>query len=227
MNHDRLNHLIQQKYAEYGFNKGWRLWYHPLSVLDVEPEVLFLGINPGGSGHNPNHGTYSQERGCAYLVENWGLHSQVKEPVPELLKTAGLDITTTAISNFVPFRSEGEAKLKQNPNYKQMLQWCDELWAEVLEELRPQLVISIGAIPRNGLRRILGKPTNSTDESAVSSSNSACRFRMDLYRSGPVESVVALPYPSSRYRLLTDPVLLPLTRKFLKLGQDAIESDVD
>jgi hypothetical protein len=222
MNHDHLSQSIQQKYAEYGFNKGWRLWYHRLSILDQSPQVLFMGINPGGSGHNPNHGTYSQERGCAYQVENWGSNSQVKEPVPELFKATGLDITTAAISNFVPFRSEGEGKLKQNPHYKQMLRWCDELWAELLEEVRPRLVISIGAIPRDGLRRVLGKPANSEEESAVSSSHSACRFRMDTYQSGPVEAVVALPYPSSRYRLLTDQLLMHLTIKYLRLGVETI-----
>lgn len=222
MNHERIQHVIQQKYAEYGFTKGWRLWYHSVALLNSSPEVHFMGINPGGSGYNPDHGIYSQERGCAYLVENWGSSSQVKEPVPELFKTAGLDIATATISNFVPFRSEGEASLKQNPHYKMMLRWCDELWAELLKELRPRVVISVGAIPRDGLRRILGKPANSKEESAVSSSNSACRFRMDTYKNGPVESIVALPYPSSRYKLLTDPLLVPLTLKYLELGRDRL-----
>ena len=222
MNHACYEQEIKQKYSLYGFSKGWRLWYHPLSILDRSPQVLFMGINPGGSGHNPNHGTYSQERGCAYLIENWGSNSQVKEPVPELFKAADLDITTATISNFVPFRSEGEGKLKQNPQYKLMLRWCDELWAELLEEVKPRLVISIGAIPRDGLRRVLGKPMNPKEESAVSSSHSACRFRMDTYQSGPVEAVVALPYPSSRYRLISDQLLLPLTKKYLQLGRDLL-----
>ncbi|MEB3353711.1 MAG: hypothetical protein VKM34_05695 [Cyanobacteriota bacterium] len=186
-----------------------------------------MGINPGGSGQNPNHGTYCQERGCAYLVENWGSNSQVKEPVPELFKAADIDINTAAISNFVPFRSEGEGKLKQNPQYKQMLRWCDELWAGLLQEVEPRLVISIGAIPRDGLRRVLGKPAASKEESAVSSSRSACRFRMDTYKSGPVEAVVSLPYPSSRYRLLSDQLLLPLTREYLQLGRNLLVASHD
>jgi len=227
MNHGHLRQRIQQKYTEYGFRNGWRLWYHPLSILDRSPEVLFMGINPGGSGQNPSHGTYSQERGCAYLVENWGGNSQVKEPVPELFKAADLNITTAAISNFIPFRSEGEGKLKLNPQYKQMLRWCDDLWSELLEEVKPRLVISIGAIPRDGLRRVLGKPTNSQEDAAVSSSNSACRFRMDNYQIGPVEGVVALPYPSSRYRLISDQLLLPLTRKYLQLGRKLLGASRD
>lgn len=227
MNHNSLHQRVQQKYAEYGFDKGWRLWYHPQSILERNPDVLFLGINPGGSWHNPSHGTYSQERGCAYLVEHWAGNSQVKEPVPQLFKIAGLDINAAAISNFVPFRSEREAKLKENQHYTAMLHWCDQLWKELLKELNPRLVISIGALPRDGLRRILGKPTDSEEESAVSSSKSRCSFRIDRYESGPVKTVVALPYPSSRIKLLSDDLLVPLTRKYLQLGKKALGSAGD
>jgi len=222
MNHTYYQETIRQKYCEFKFDKGWRLWYHPLSVLENSPQLLFMGINPGGSGHSPDHGIYSQERGCAYLVENWGSNSQVSEPVPELIKMTGLDINSAAISNFVPFRSEGEAKLKQNPNYKQMLHWCHQLWSEILTDLKPRLVISIGAIPRDGLRRVLGQPETSQQDSAVSSSNSACKFRIDNYCDGPVETVVSLPYPSSRYRLLTDHTLMHLTSTYLKLGKEKV-----
>ena len=224
MNHTYLQQQIQLKYTEYGFDKGWRLWYHPISVLEKSPQVLFLGINPGGSGHNSNHGVYSQEGGCAYMVEQWGSNSQVKDPVPELFKTAGLDIRTAAISNFVPFRSEGEAKLKQNPHYKLMLSWCDNLWSDLLAELSPKLIVSIGALPRDGLRRVLGKPTSTKEDSAVSSSRSACRFRIDSYRTGAVETVLSLPYPNSRYRLLSDHLLLPYTQMYLQHARKSMES---
>lgn len=215
MNHAALQKAIKQKCTEYGFRKGWRLWYHPLSILENSPQALFLGINPGGNFDNPHHGTYSQERGCAYLVEKWSSGSQVKERVPDLFKVAGLDIRTTAISNFVPFRTERESILKRHPHFKNILAWCGTLWSELLVELKPRLVITIGAIPRDGIRKILGAPANCKEETALSSANSSCSFRVDSYCSGPVNMVIALPYPSSRYQLLSDDRLDHLTRKYL------------
>lgn len=95
---------------------GWRLLYSPRRVLEGA-RVAFIGLNPGGSTIDPEHGVFSCERGSAYRreVENWGASSQLQDQVLELFRRLNVSPEDVLAGNLVPFRSPSEAALKDAP----------------------------------------------------------------------------------------------------------------
>lgn len=210
MNHESIERHIEQAYQHFGFDQGWRLWYHPRSWADRRLPVLVMPINPGVGGAWQNHPRYSQERGSAFKVEEWGPLSQMKDPIPQLLTLAGLNIEKLVYANWVPFRSNREQVLTKHPRWGEINNWCVDLWQQILAEIQPRLILSFGTKPRDGLRRVLGHPTDTCEEKVPG----MCTFRLDHY-SGRRLRVMALPYPKTQNYALLDHPVRPITEKWL------------
>ncbi|MGB5134257.1 MAG: hypothetical protein WBN89_03695 [Prochlorococcaceae cyanobacterium] len=212
MNHDFLERYIEEAYKNFGFDQGWRLWYHPRALADSRLPVLVMPINPGVGGNWQNHPRYSQERGSAFKEEEWGPLSQMKDPIPELLSLAGLNIERLLYANWVPFRSNKEQVLTKHPKWSEINEWCVDLWRQILAEIEPRLILSFGSTPRDGLRSVLGLPSDTREEKVPR----LCTFRLDVY-SGRKLRVMALPYPKTQSYSLLDQPVRPITDKWLRV----------
>ncbi len=214
MNHNMIEQEIESAYHRFGFSEGWRLWYHPKAWVE-QPGPLVLGINPASGGDWASHGRYSQEAGSAFKVENWGQRSLVQDPVPQYLRLAGLDITKVSYANWVPFRTPSTQLLTENrARWKEIRQWCKGLWGALLQETKPRLILCIGSIPRDEIKRVLEAPTRQCEKQAKNKSGFVATFRNDYYEKRGLQ-VVSLPYPSTRLRPLEDPFLRPVLNSYL------------
>jgi len=133
---------------------GWRLLYSPRSVLEGA-RVAFIGLNPGGSTADPEHGVFSSERGSAYRrdIENWGTSSQLQDQVLELFRRLNVSPEEVLAGNLVPFRSPSEATLEDAPG---AIAFGRTLWAEILKTARPSIVVSMGGTANREVARLLG-----------------------------------------------------------------------
>lgn len=133
---------------------GWRLLYSPRSVLEGA-RVAFIGLNPGGSTVDPEHGVFSSERGSAYQreVENWGASSQLQDQVLELFRRLNVSPEEVLAGNLVPFRSPSEATLEDAPG---AIAFGKTLWAEILTTARPSVVVSMGGTANREVAQLLG-----------------------------------------------------------------------
>jgi len=133
---------------------GWRLLYNPCRVLDGA-QVAFIGLNPGGSTIDPDHGVFSSERGSAYRreVENWGTSSKLQDQVLELFRRLNVPPEEVLAGNLVPFRSPSEATLEDAPS---AIAFGKTLWAEILNTARPSLVVSMGGTANREVAQLLG-----------------------------------------------------------------------
>jgi hypothetical protein len=219
MNHTQIEHRIEDACQRFDFSQSWRLWYHPRSWAE-QRLPLVLSINPAATGSSnerwAHHGCYSQEAGSAFEVEDWGPRSLVQDPTPQYMKLAGLGVKEVAYANWVPFRTASSNDLTNHPKWRDINAWCCELWRDLLREMRPRLILCIGAIPRDGLERLLGKPDpiNRRVSKPTSINGYTVTFRLDAYPKKRLR-VVAVPYPSSRVNPLEDPVLSPIMRMYL------------
>lgn len=133
---------------------GWRLLYSPRSVLEGA-RVAFIGLNPGGSTVDPEHGVFSSERGSAYRreVENWGASSQLQDQVLELFRRLNVSPEEVLAGNLVPFRSPSEATLE---DARGAIAFGKTLWAEILKTARPSVVVSMGGTANREVAQLLG-----------------------------------------------------------------------
>jgi len=133
---------------------GWRLLYSPRSVLEGA-RVAFIGLNPGGSTVDPEHGVFSSERGSAYQreVENWGASSQLQDQVLELFRRLNVSPEEVLAGNLVSFRSPSEATLEDAPG---AIAFGKTLWAEILTTARPSVVVSMGGTANREVAQLLG-----------------------------------------------------------------------
>jgi hypothetical protein len=130
-----IDQRIEDACQRFGFRQSWRLWYHPRAWAE-QRRPLVLSINPaaGGSGvtSGTDHGRYSQEAGSAFDVEDWGQRSLVKDPIPQYIQLAGLGVEDVAYVNWVPFRSPSSNDLTNHPQWREIKQWCRDLWRDLL-----------------------------------------------------------------------------------------------
>jgi len=121
---------------------GWRLLYSPRRVLSGA-QVAFIGFQPGGSSIDPAHGEFSTEKGSAYRkdVEEWGPNSRLQDQVIELFRRLNVHPDEVLAGNLVPFRSPSEDSLQGKAD---AVAFGLNLWAEILDVVRPTVVVSMG-----------------------------------------------------------------------------------
>ena len=212
MNHTEIEQRIEEACRHFGFDKSWRLWYHPRAWAE-ERRPLVLGIHPAAGGNWRSHGRYSQERGSAFLVEDWGAHSKIQGPILEYLRIARLSVTGVSLCQLGAVPRHGEKALRQH-RWSDLNKWCRGLWRELLPQLKPRLILCVGAIPRDGVRELLGSPDRSGGEDVQGIKGAHCSFRIDRYERKRL-SVVSVPSPSQWIDPLNDPHVTPVLERYL------------
>lgn len=137
---DRIEHA----YRDSGNGLGWRFLSSPAHVLQAA-EVAFIGLNPGGRHRPHDHAEFAMPEGSAYVVERWERYPAGESPLQRQVRAlfAGLNVLPENVlaGNLVPFRSPSWECLL---NKRSAVQFGMALWAGVLANARPRLVIGMG-----------------------------------------------------------------------------------
>jgi hypothetical protein len=146
---------IEAAYARLGHQLGWRFLVTPRRTLAGDAEVAFLTLNPGGAADDRRYPRASCEDGSAYRYEAWGGYARGASPLQRQVRAMfawlGRDPDTTLSAYFIPFRS---------PTYEQLAapeqssQFAVSLWRTIFREVRPELIVCLGADVERGLRGV-------------------------------------------------------------------------
>ena len=146
---------IERFYKDHGYQLEWRFLTCSRKVLDGNPKIALITLNPGGEEQRPDHPQNSCEEGCAYLVESWKnkppgeslLQIQVRRMfavLAEKLEYKGTpeELLEESLSGyFIPFRSPSFEELEHR---SEALDFAESIWSSILESVRPGLIMCIG-----------------------------------------------------------------------------------
>lgn len=145
-----LRDEISQAYKASGNRLGWRFHYSPTHVLDGA-RVAFIGLNPGGTVIDPNHGEFAMDSGSAYRDERWPDSSKLQRQVLALFKRLNVAEDVLA-GNLVPFRSPSWNSFN---NRGEAVDFGKRIWERVLKRAAPSLVITMGGHANQAISRLL------------------------------------------------------------------------
>lgn len=139
---------------------GWRLLYSPRRVL-AGARVAFIGMNPGGRSVDPTHGKFSSEAGSAYRkeVEDWSPSSGLQDQVMALFDRIKVNPENVLAGNLVPFRSPSEDSLL---GALEAIAFGRALWDDILDKVKPSLVVSMGGTANREIKHLLNVQTTSS-----------------------------------------------------------------
>lgn len=150
-----LERRIRKAYEESGNVLGWRFLSSPAGTLD-SAEVALIDQNPGGDRQPDDHPEFAMEKGSAYEEEKWDHHSPGNSPlqiqVRTLFERLQVESSDVLAGHLVPFRSPSWSHLKKR---KEAIEFGKEIWKEVLDRARPELVVALGAVARGPVIEIL------------------------------------------------------------------------
>tara|TARA_R110000751_G_scaffold220432_2_gene323093 strand:+ start:8093 stop:8764 length:672 start_codon:yes stop_codon:yes gene_type:complete len=153
---EALQKRIEDAYVKSGNSLGWRLLASPAHVVN-HAGIALLGLHPGGRVRPADHAEFAMASGSAYEVEQWANHPAGQNPLQVQVRTLFelLDVRPEDVlaGNLVPFRSPNIASLQ---NSKAAFQFGEQIWDEILNRARPNLVIGMGRQTREILIRLLG-----------------------------------------------------------------------
>ncbi|MEA3208538.1 MAG: hypothetical protein QOE70_1595 [Chthoniobacter sp.] len=167
---DEAISLIESEYPRLGHNLGWRFLYTPKSTLSSKAEVVFFGLNPGGG---QDEGVQvSCESGNAYLVEGWDhgrpnrLQKQVRafyQLVADAWRCSRDELMNKSLAaNLWPFRSR--EFLSSEAGSAEANRFIKHLWAPVLAEIRPKVLVTMGGFTTRRIHEILRSRCDIADE---------------------------------------------------------------
>jgi len=151
----RLTAKIEAAYVEGGYGLGWRLLTSPARNLSGA-EIVFLGLNPGGSEESSGHDLLATDSGSAYENESWSGaapgQSKLQKQVRALFNYLSANPSDVLSGNLVPFRSKNWKCL---PNKKLALAFSKRLWRNILDEAQPSLIIAMSKPTIDAMTAIL------------------------------------------------------------------------
>jgi len=155
-----LNELIEQ-HNILGHSCGVKLLYVPLANVEIGNKIVLLGLNPGGNVKNKKFEI--EFNGCAYIDEIWKSNSspgasplqvQIRKLFECIAITQGCaengdNILRNSVGgNLIPFRSPTWKALASK---NESLQQGKIIWNEILDSVKPKLIIGFSGIVKNYL----------------------------------------------------------------------------
>ncbi|WP_300443630.1 uracil-DNA glycosylase family protein [uncultured Mameliella sp.] len=147
-----LNAEIEAAYVNSGSRLGWRFLYSPADVLEGAT-VAFIGLNPGGSRQDPEHGVFAMEKGSAYRDETWPSTNRLQPEVLALFRRLNAAPEKVLAGNLVPFRSPSWDEL---PNRQHAVAFGRSLWRQVLDRAKPSIIVTMGSKANDEMARLIG-----------------------------------------------------------------------
>ncbi|MBC6406613.1 MAG: hypothetical protein GDA40_00235 [Rhodobacteraceae bacterium] len=168
LDHEALRKRIERAYTQSGNDLDWRFLASPCSTLDGA-EVAFIDLKPGGKGHVPGQTRFCTEPGkSAYVDEQWPGRPHGGAPLQIQMQKLfhGLRVKPEEVlaGHLVPFRFSDQAGLR---NRKFVMDFCEQIWGEVLAHAKPKLVVALGREAQKVTARVLGVDAGSINKIKV------------------------------------------------------------
>lgn len=146
--------------TQLGHELGWRFLTTPAKTFSKQSRIAFMGLNPGGNRMRKDHAKESCENGPAHLCEDWErsvIQRQVIALFQAIAQELGADdherlMNRSLMAYFIPFRSPSMQSLKNPAATKR---FAEALWSNILPELSPDLIITLGWDTFRPIARIL------------------------------------------------------------------------
>jgi len=150
-----LESVIRQEMEAWDHSLGWRFLYSPTHVLD-SARVAFIGLNPGGSFYPKDHPKFARSFGSAFVDESWSGKPQGSHPlqlqVRELFRRMNEKPENVLAGNLVLLRSSDWKRLRHRVD---AIRFGVSLWKDIIERVRPEVLIAMGNDVHSSLREIL------------------------------------------------------------------------
>ena len=156
---------IRSEYSGIGHKSSWRFLYTPRSTFSPKTKIVFIGLNPGGTGKNPGEQTPqpSVEEGNAYRIEHWAMHGQnfLQKQVQLFYRLMAASLPgsdfeqlmdDTLSANFCPFRSVSWERLSRKDR---KVEFCHKLWRKILEMAHPEMIVTLGNPTRKQIDEVI------------------------------------------------------------------------
>lgn len=138
---------------------GWVFLHTSAAAFDSRTRLFWIALNPKFS--EPSECQRSSEDGNAYRIGRWRGGSQQSDLQKQVcafyeLLAAELDckfetlMDESLAGNFCPFGSHSWKALE---NKDATLQWCRDFWLDVLRICEPSVIICLGQVAYDGMRR--------------------------------------------------------------------------
>ena len=164
---DSLVAGIEVAYRDLGHTRDWRFLCGPRTTLSKSPAVALVTANPGGGHHTAGHGRESCESGSAYITEQWGaapgthnLQRQIRALFGLIAEKLGDGVSGDDLLNqsltayYIPFRSP---RLSELVNAKRSIAFAEEMWATILANHIPKLIVTIDHTAFRGISAAIAK----------------------------------------------------------------------
>jgi uracil-DNA glycosylase len=181
--------VIDQKYRDLGFEKGWTFLACSEARL-FDAKIALVGLNPGGGGVGDDY-AYAGNWSCnqnAFYDEASGHQSQIQE----WHRILGVQKDETLCAQFIPFRSPNLKGLK---NQDEAIAFSRDLWTWVLRLSPATLFLAMGKLAAHHLANLMDaaqiEPPLPTGWG---------RQAIEVWEAGCGRRVIGMPHPS-RYKL--------------------------
>lgn len=158
---------IENFYREHDYGLVWRFLTCSKTVLESNPKIALITLNPGGSEIPPDHPWESCEKGNPYLDEIWKkgrkpgespLQIQVQKMFDRIREKTNCSesirklIESSLSGYFIPFRSPSLNGLKHK---KEAFDFGEKIWLKILETIQPRLFLCIERETAKRLRKTI------------------------------------------------------------------------
>lgn len=181
--------VIDQKYRELGFEKGWTFLACSEARLH-DAKIGLVGLNPGGGGVGDEY-AYAGNWSCnenAFYDEP----SRHQAQIQEWHRILGVHKDETLCAQFIPFRSPNLNRLS---NQDEAIAFSRELWLEVLRHSPATLFLTMGKLAARHLADLM-----KAAQIERSLPTSWGKQTIDVWQAGCGRRVIGMPHPS-RYKL--------------------------
>ncbi|MCB1537385.1 MAG: hypothetical protein H6865_03915 [Rhodospirillales bacterium] len=225
---------IDKNYAVLGHQSCWTFLYTPQETFRTNQKLAFIGLNPGGAADQNYKNLISCEDGNAYLVSDWEngyppRNSPLQLQIQALYKGIASHrpqedyekmMNDSLAMNFIPYRSQSFAKLK---NKNETLKFCQGLLEESLEYTQPQVTITMDKLAYAAVIKAFKKlyPDTEIQTEHEQIGWGKVEYEITTLLDAQKRLIVRIPH-LSRYKIFNCEKCKPQIKRITKIISDSI-----
>ena len=206
---------IEDFSQKHGYELGWRFLTCSKSILETNPKIAFITLNPGGTERRDDHSSASCEDGNPIYDESWKnknpgesvlqkqiqkMFDKIREKIDYPGSTRAL-IESTLCGYFVPFRSR---RLKDLEHEKEAFDFGEKIWRNILETVQPELFVCIDHKTTKRIRKIIATIYNLPEGKPCKLETGWGNTTADIFEFGDNAEIKILRLPHlSTYKLFS------------------------
>ena len=133
---DEITSEVKERYKGASHNVGWSVLYsHVGTLIKSEKNIIFLGLNPGGSEGNGSElfSAAGSDGKSWYLSDEWESGNLQGRIIKLFGNVLNADINNVLSGNLVPFRSKDS-----NPLTSEDIDFGMKIWEKIIENYQKE-----------------------------------------------------------------------------------------